>query len=38
VKELSVESTARTTVLNWLADFDRALTAGDAQAAAGLFA
>ena len=33
-----MESTARTTVLNWLADFDRALTAGDAQAAAGLFA
>ena len=34
----TVETTARTTVETWLAGFDRALTAGDARAAAQLFA
>jgi putative flavoprotein involved in K+ transport len=34
---VTVEATARTTVQSWLADFDRALTAGDTQGAARLF-
>jgi putative flavoprotein involved in K+ transport len=33
----TAETTDRTTVETWLADFDRALTAGDGQAAAQLF-